>query len=274
MARKDNRKPGELRPIVAKVGVIPRADGSALFSLGKTTAIAAVYGPREMHPRRMQEADSAVLKTVYSMAPFSTTERVRPGPSRRSHEICKVTRQALEPAVFLEEFPKAGIYLYINIIEADAGTRTAGINAASLALADAGVPMKDLVASVAAGKVGNEYYLDLEGKEEDETKCDLPIAYMRNGKKITLMQMDGDLSPKDVRGVIDTAIKGCEMIYEIQKKALLEKWGYKEADKKADKPAPKKEDKPAAKKAEKKDSPAKKEKAPAKKAKTKSEVKK
>jgi exosome complex component RRP41 len=247
MKRKDNRKPGELRPMVAKVGVIPRADGSALFSMGKTTAIAAVYGPREMHPKRMQSADSAVLKTVYSMAPFSTSERVRPGPSRRSHEICKVTRQALEPAVFLEEFPKAGIYLFINIIEADAGTRTAGINAASLALADAGIPMRDLVTAAAAGKVGNDYFLDLEGKEEDETKCDLPIAYMHNEKKITLMQMDGDISPKDAKGVIDAAIKGCEIIYDIQKKALMEKWGYKKphaAVKKAEpKPAEKKETK-------------------------------
>jgi exosome complex component RRP41 len=254
MKRKDNRKPGELRPIVARVGVIPRADGSALFSMGKTTAIAAVYGPREMHPKRMQSADSAVLKTIYSMAPFSTSERVRPGPSRRSHEICKVTRQALEPAVFLEEFPKAGIYLFINIIEADAGTRTAGINAASLALADAGIPMKDLVTAAAAGKIGNDYYLDLEGKEEDETMCDLPIAYMHNEKKITLMQMDGDIPPKEAKGVIDMAIKGCEVIYDIQKKALMEKWGYKkpQATAKAEpkKPAEKKETKkPAAKKA-------------------------
>ncbi len=233
MKRKNDRKPGELRPIVAKVGVIPRADGSALFSMGRTTAIAAVYGPREMHPKRMQSADSAVLKTIYSMAPFSTSERVRPGPSRRSYEICKVTRQALEPAVFLEEFPKAGIYLFINIIEADAGTRTAGINAASLALADAGIPMRDLVTAAAAGKVGNDYFLDLEGKEEDETICDLPIAYMHNEKKVTLMQMDGDISPKDAKGVMDAAIKGCEIIYDIQKKALMEKWGYKKPQAKA-----------------------------------------
>ncbi len=240
MKRKDNRKPGELRPIVAKVGIIPRADGSALFSMGRTTAIAAVYGPREMHPKRMQSADSAVLKTIYSMAPFSTSERVRPGPSRRSHEICKVTRQALEPAVFLEEFPKAGIYLFINIIEADAGTRTAGINAASLALADAGIPMRDLVTAAAAGKIGNDYYLDLEGKEEDETMCDLPIAYMHNEKKITLMQMDGDIPPKEAKGVVDMAIKGCEIIYDIQKKALMEKWGYKKPKAEPKKAEPKK----------------------------------
>lgn len=222
--RKDNRKANELRPVVMKVGIIPNADGSALVSLGKTTAIAAVYGPRPLHPKHKQVSDKAILQTIYSMVPFSTNERVRPGPSRRSHEICKVTRESLEPVVYLEEFPKATIDVYINIIEADAGTRTAGINAASLALADAGIPMKDLVASVAAGKIEKECVLDLEGKEEEATACDLPIAYSPRTKRVTLMQMDGDLSEKDTKEVINLAIKGCEELYKKQKEALKERW--------------------------------------------------
>lgn len=224
MKRKDGRKPGELRPIEIKAGVIEQADGSAMVRMGRTIAMAAVYGPREMHPRRMQKSEKAFLKTIYRMAPFSTTDRCRPGRSRRSQEISMVTREALEPAIFLEEFPKTGIYLFIEIIQADAGTRTAGINAASVALADAGIPMRDLVTAVAAGKVGKEYFLDLEYKEEEETSADLPIAYMPRTKKITLLQMDGDLPVKDVRAVMQTAIKGCEMLYEKQKQALRERW--------------------------------------------------
>jgi exosome complex component RRP41 len=222
--RLHNRKAHELRPVVMKVGVIPNADGSALVSLGKTTAVAAVYGPRPLYPKHMQESNRAILQTIYMMAPFSTDERVRPGPSRRTQEICKVTRESLEQVVCLEEFPKATIDVYINIIEADAGTRTAGINAASLALADAGIPMKDLVAAVAAGKIDSDYVLDLEGKEEDATDCDLPIAYSPRTKKITLIQMDGDLPVKDAKEVMNLAIKGCEELYEKQKKALAERW--------------------------------------------------
>lgn len=222
--REDGRKADEMRPVVMKVGIIEQANGSALVSLGKTTAIAAVYGPRSMHPKWKQVSDRAVLQTFYSMAPFSTNERVRPGPSRRTQEICKVTRQALEPAVFLEEFPKTGIDVFIDIIEADAGTRTAGINAASIALADAGIPMRDLVAAVAAGKIEDHFVLDLGGKEEEVTKCDVPVAYMSRSKQVTLLQMDGDLPASDTKQVIQTAIKGCEAIYELQKKALREKW--------------------------------------------------
>jgi exosome complex component RRP41 len=231
--RDDGRKADELRPVVIKVGIIEQADGSAMVSLGKTTAIAAVYGPRIVHPKHRQASDRAVLQTFYSMAPFSTGERVRPGPSRRSQEISKVTREALEPAIFLEEFPKTAIDVFIDIIEADAGTRTAGINAASVALADAGIPMRDLVAAVAAGKIEDHFVLDLGGKEEEVTKCDMPVAYMPRKKQVTLLQMDGDLSPEDAKEVMKTAIKGCEMLYEKQKQALREKWVKNESEVKA-----------------------------------------
>ena len=142
-----------------------------------------------------------------------------------------VTAEALKPVVFLEEFPNTVIDVFINIIQADAGTRTAGINAASAALADAGIPMRDLVASVAAGKIGDDYVIDLAYKEEELTKADVPIAYMSRTKQISLLQMDGDLSPEDVKKVMELAVKGCEEIYEAQKAALRGRWTPKEKKK-------------------------------------------
>ena len=224
MKREDKRKLDEMRPVEMKVGVLKQADGSAMVSIGKTIAIAAVYGPRELNPRHRRESDRAILQCNYTMAPFSTNERVRPGPSRRSVEISKVTREALEPALFLTDFPRTTVDLYIVILQANAGTRTAGINAASLALADAGIQMRDLVTSMAAGKIGKEYVLDLAGKEEETTECDLPIAYMPREKKFTLLQMDGNISKGDMENIIKLAVKGCEELYNHQKKALLEKW--------------------------------------------------
>jgi exosome complex component RRP41 len=224
MKRTDGRKPDELRPLRIEVGVVPNANGSALFTLGKTTAIAAVYGPRPLHPRHMQVSNRAYLRTVYSLVPFSTTERNRPGPSRRSKEICKVTMNALEPAVFLEEFPKATIDVFIDILQADAGTRTAGINAASMALADAGIPMRDLVTSVAGGMIDGECVIDLGGEEEDLSACDMPVAYMPGKKMITLLQLDGKIPPGDAAKILKLALKKCEFLYEKQKEALRKKW--------------------------------------------------
>lgn len=224
MKREDGRKADELRPVEITAGVIPNANGSAMVKMGNTVAVAAVYGPRPMHPRHKQQSDRTVLRTVYQMVPFSTTDRCRPGPNRRSQEISKVTREALEPALFLDEFPKCVIDVFINVIQANAGTRTAGINAASVALADAGVPMRDLVASVAAGKIDKDYVLDLAGKEEEATACDMPIAWMGREKKVTLLQLDGDLPVEDAKKVMELAIKGCEDVYKKQKEALRKRW--------------------------------------------------
>ena len=93
--KREDRKMDELRPVEMKVGILSQADGSAMVSLGKTRVVAAVYGPRELHPKHLQNNERAILQCNYTMAPFSTNERVRPGPSRRSTEISKVTREAL-----------------------------------------------------------------------------------------------------------------------------------------------------------------------------------
>jgi len=125
MKRNDGRKAEDLRPLEIKAGIIERADGSAMVKMGRTHALAAVYGPKELYPKFLQRPDKAVLQCKYSMAPFSTEDRVKPGFSRRSIEISKVMREALEPVIFLEEYPKTAIQVHVEILQADAGTRTA-----------------------------------------------------------------------------------------------------------------------------------------------------
>ena len=93
--RPDGRKNDETRKMQAKVGVVPNADGSALFAFGDTIAIAAVYGPRKMHPQHSQNPEKGTLRCNYSMLSFSVSERARPGPNRRSIEISKITEWAL-----------------------------------------------------------------------------------------------------------------------------------------------------------------------------------
>jgi exosome complex component RRP41 len=224
MKRNDGRKPEDLRELEVTAGVLENATGSARVRMGKSIAVAGVFGPTEMHPRRLQQFGRAVLQCRYLMAPFSTDERARPGPSRRSKEISMVVRNALEPSVFVEEFPKAAIAIYVDIIQADAGTRTAAINAASVALADAGIPMRGLTAAVAVGKIDGKYVVDLAGKEEDASDCDLPVACMPADGKISLLQFDGNLPKKDVLELVKLATKACEEINKKQKEALKKRW--------------------------------------------------
>lgn len=222
--RLDGRGPKEMRPLKIEAGILENADGSAYLELGGNKAIASVYGPREMHPRHLQKTNRAVLRCRYNMAPFSVDDRKRPGPSRRSTEISKVAREALEPAVFLKRYPRAVIDVSMELLQSSAGTRTAGITAAAVALADAGIPMRDLVASTAAGKVEDTIILDLQKEEDQHGDGDMPIAYMPQKEKITLLQMDGDFKPNDFEEALDLAIEGCEQVYEKQRKALEEKY--------------------------------------------------
>jgi exosome complex component RRP41 len=225
--RLDGRKFDQTRPIIAKAGVIKKADGSAFFKIGETSAYAAVYGPRELNPKHMQNPKTGILRCNYSMMPFSGTERVRPGPSRRSKEISMVTEKALLPVVNLEDFPNAVVDVYIELTETDAGSRCAGICAASIALADAGIAMKDMVAAVSTGVVNHQVCIDLNGEEEhihDVDVADIPVAMVPSTEEITLLQMDGKVSKDELLEGLKRVAPVLKSIAEIQRQALRDKY--------------------------------------------------
>ncbi len=221
--RPDGRGIKEMRETEAEVGVIPNADGSAMFRSGKTIAVAAVYGPKKMHPQHQQDPRSGQLRCDYSMVSFSVSDRIRPGRNRRAMEISEITKWALDPVVMLEKYPNQVVDIHINIIQADAGTRCAGINAAAMALAHAGIPMKDMVSSISIGKLDKQLVVDLTKEEEDfeegEGPTDIPISMTSSGK-ITHMQLDGKIGVEQLQEAVDMAREACKEVYEVQKKAL------------------------------------------------------
>ncbi|ETA67115.1 MAG: exosome complex component [Methanolobus sp.] len=221
--RLDGRRVDEIRPMKMEIGVLSRADGSCYLEWGKNKVLAAVYGPRELHPRRLQKADSVLIRYRYNMAAFSVEDRIRPGPSRRSIEISKVSREAFEPVVLTHLYPGAVIDVFAEVLQADAGTRTAAINAACVALADAGIPMKGLVSACAVGKVDGQLVLDLNKPEDNYGDADIPMAMTSDGE-ITLVQMDGDVTPEEFKKAIEMCKEGCRQIMEIQKETLRSKF--------------------------------------------------
>jgi len=225
--RKD-RKDNELRPITAKAGVIPNAVGSAYFKIGNTEAYAAVYGPRDLYPRFLQDPAKGVLRCQYNMMPFSGMgDRVRPGTNRRSKEISMVTEKALKPVVDLNDCPNAVVDVFIELPQTDAGSRCAGICAASMALADAGITMRDMVAAVSVGRVDDKLVVDLDYKEEaydGGPVADIPIAMVPSTGEITLLQMDGEVSKEQLMHAFEIGKEALMKINEIQKAALKQKY--------------------------------------------------
>ncbi|HEY7573183.1 MAG TPA: exosome complex exonuclease Rrp41 [Nitrososphaeraceae archaeon] len=228
--RTDGRTGDELRKIKIEVGVVKNADGSAYIEFGNNKIIVAVYGPREVHPKHMALPDRCVLRCRYHMSPFSTDTRKNPAPSRREVEISKVIREALEPALMLEDYPRAAIDVFVEVLQADGGSRCAGITAASVALADAGINMRDIVTACAAGKVDERIVLDINDTEDKEGGADMPVAYLPHLNQITLLQLDGSLSSEQFNECLDKALNGCKSIYEIQRLALMKKYFGSESE--------------------------------------------
>jgi exosome complex component RRP41 len=222
--RHDGRKPDELRPIRMQVGVLNKASGSALVEYGATKVLAAVHGPREIPQKHLLLPNRAILRCRYHMLTFSTHERKSPAPSRREIELSKVIREALEPVVMAEVFPRTAIDIFIEVINADGGTRTASVTAASLALADAGIPMRDLVVGIAVGKVDGVLVLDIDEVEDMYGEADMPVAVAPSLGLVTLLQLNGVLTREEFDEALKLALKGAQVIYNIARETLKSRY--------------------------------------------------
>ena len=222
--RIDGRAADELRKISIKAGIIKNADGSAIIEFGKNKIIAAVFGPKEVHPKHMMRNDQAIIKCRYHMMPFSTDTRKNPSLSRREIEISKVIREAIQPAIIMEDYPRTAIEVYIEILQSDGGSRCAAINAASVALADAGINMRDLITACAAGKANGKIILDVDDVEDKTGEADMPLSILPNLGTITLFQLDGCLSEEEFKQALEMATNGCKKLYELQRNALMNKY--------------------------------------------------
>ena len=158
------------------------------------------------------------------MAPFSVSDRKRPGPDRRSVEISKVISEAFSAVVFKELFPRTSVDIFIEVLQADAGTRCAGLTAASVALADAGVPMRDLVTSCASGKIDGVVCLDLNKEEDNFGEADCPMAIVPRTGEIVLLQMDGHLTYDEFQKAMSLSIGAAQRLYELQRDALRRRY--------------------------------------------------
>jgi len=220
--RLDGRKMDELRPITIEAGVLNRATGSAYLTWGKNKVLAAVYGPREVFPKHETNLYGSVVRCRYMMAPFSTEEHGRAGPNRRSREISKVMREAFENIIIKEVYPKTAIDIYVDILEGQGSTRVAGLTAAAVALANAGIPMKDIPIGVSVGKIENQIAVDMMKEEDNFGQADIPLAIAPASGEIILLQMDGKMTREEFVYALDLAYAKVDEIREKQINALRE----------------------------------------------------
>lgn len=222
--RLDGRENNELRPIKMEVGILKNADGSAYIEWGNNKIYAAVFGPREVHPHHLAKPDRGILRVFYRMTTYSVFERKRPAPGRREKEISSVIADCIEPILFLELYPGTSFEIFIEVVDADGGTRCASTTVAALALADAGIPMKSLVTSVAVGKIDDKLVVDLSGIEDKAGQADLPIAFTWFNDEVSLLQFDGDMDYAEMEELLTLAKEAGNKVYQMQLETLKRKY--------------------------------------------------
>lgn len=195
--RPDGRRFSEIRPISIEVGWLPRTHGSALFTRGETQSIVTATLGTSEDIQFMDDLEKGEIKRrfilAYNFPPFSVGETGRVGsPGRREIGHGALARRALEPMLPTEEEFAYTLRIVSDITESNGSSSMATICGGSLALMDAGVPVKRAVAGVAMGLVmeGNRYAIltDIAGAEDHYGDMDFKVAGTRDG--ITALQMD------------------------------------------------------------------------------------
>lgn len=221
--RVDGRKEGELRRIRCKLGVFTEPDGSAYLEQGLTKVLAAVYGPHQVRGNRSKaQHDNAVMNCQFSMAVFSTGERKRrPRGDRKSTEMSNHLKQALMAAVKTELYAWSQIDVYVEVLHADGGIYPACVNAATLALIDAGIPLHEYVCACTASLANGDVPLvDISYHEEIMGGPTLTLAALPISGSIVLMEMSRRFHLDHLPKVLHTALQGCKDIRAILDQAV------------------------------------------------------
>ncbi|TES90686.1 MAG: polyribonucleotide nucleotidyltransferase [Candidatus Cloacimonadota bacterium] len=202
--RFDGRRAQEIRPINCEVGVLPRVHGSALFTRGETQSLCAVTLGTTTDQQRVEDLEGESVKTFmlhYNFLPFSVGEvRYLRGPGRREIGHGSLAERALESVLPVEERFPYTIRIVSDILESNGSSSMATVCGSSLALMDAGVPVKTSVAGVSIGliKEGEKYVIlsDIIGDEDHFGDMDFKVAGTRTG--ITAIQLDTKISDLNI----------------------------------------------------------------------------
>lgn len=220
--RIDGRKPNELRRIRCSLGIFSQADGSAYLEQGNTKVLAAVYGPHEIRGSKSKALhDKAFVNCQYSTATFSMGERKRrPRGDRKSTEMSTHLEETFAAAIRTELYPRSQIDIFVEVLQADGGNYTTCVNAAMMALVDAGVPLKDTVVSCTASLVKDVPLVDVNHVEQSGGSPELVVSILPHSGEIVYMSLTQRFHIDHLSKVLDTAIKGCKDIGVILKEIM------------------------------------------------------
>ncbi|XP_058876987.1 exosome complex component RRP41-like [Acipenser ruthenus] len=206
----------------------PRVISRAIFSpFLSSKALVATVVPIRIQPVRGARSkclhDRAVLNCQYSMATFSTAERKRrPHGDRKSSEMTLHLKQTFEAAILTQLYPRSQIDIYVQILQADGGNYSSCVNAATLAVVDAGIPLRDYVCACSAGFLEDTPLVDLSHVEESSGGTQLSLALLPKAEHLALVEMDARLHQDHLEGLMDAATRACKDLHAVLDRVVRE----------------------------------------------------
>jgi len=233
--RNDGRKAHEIRRMRVQMGCASNNDttGSAIVQMGLTSVMATVTGPMDCTRKSDELADRAVLEVSVRVAPFAASSGdrryINPNTDRRLQEQSNLIQRAMEASILMQLHPRSKIDLNIVVLADDGGRLCVAINAATLALVDAGIPIRDFVCACSAGLMDDVALVDLNRQElsnnnNSSSAVYLPCAAMPQRNTVVLTQCESRLaSAETLQQVLEAAMAGCQAVFQVMSNAVRER---------------------------------------------------
>lgn len=221
--RLDGRREGEVRKIRCSLGTLARADGSAYYEQGHTRVLAGVYGPREPRQRGESDSDRAVIRCEVSSASFASAARKR---NRKGMATALIVQRVFEGVILCDTYARSQIDIYVQVLQNDGALTVAAINAAALALVNAGIAMMDMVVACSAGFVENMPITDPNSLESGADRPELTVAVLAHSKRVSTCLLDRRLQDAVAFSqALESATNGAKQIaavleYEVRSHSL------------------------------------------------------
>lgn len=197
--RGDGRKVGEHRRVDVAIGAArsAHADGSCELAAGLTRVAACAVGPRECARRGDERHDGCALdvRVRYALS-ASVGERARSGREKLGRELADAVRRALLGCVMVERYPRCEIAVRLSVLVDDGGVLSACVNAASLALVDAGIMLRDVAAAATVSRYQRQIVVDPTRDERRDTAV-LDVAVLPRSGAVLFARTDGEAVPFD-----------------------------------------------------------------------------
>jgi exosome complex component RRP41 len=227
--RTDGRRWNELRRLTCSLSTQPSVDGSSLFTQGNTLVTCTVSGPREARSGVSRDHKEATIETELTIAPFAQTDRRKMGKNdKRLVELQTAISRAFQSHCFTHLYPRSEIRIALHVLSLDGGMLACCLNAVSLALVDAGVPMPSLLAACTSGLVVNpdrdsttretgppEGILDLNNSEELELPF-LTVATVSGSEggedRVSVLMMESRIPGTRLEQMLAVGVDGCRSV--------------------------------------------------------------